>query len=399
MIYLNNADTSYPKPVEVIKSVTQNIQNLPFNSVPSRLDKKNDINVINECRKRLARLINTNDPNNIIFTSGATEALNLVIRGLPLTGSHIITTNIEHNSVLRPLYEIVKEKHIGITIVDSDEYGNISPDDIIDAIQPNTKAIIINHGSNVVGSVTDIGKISEIAHQYKFFFVLDASQTMGRIPIDLNKHNIDFLVFTGHKALYGISGIGGLYIKRSLDIKPLKVGGTRGFMSNEKQQPHQRPIYYESGTLNLPGIASLEAGTSFVLDKGFNRIMRKDKMLLESVVDSLRQIPSVKLHLDNLDSERLPIVSFNIDNIIPSDVGYVLEKTFGIIIRTGLHCSPLIHHRLGTSPAGTVRISLSYFNTIEDIDYFIDSVEKISHGKNLFKKKHIYTKSRSKNNT
>lgn len=386
MIYLNNAETSYPKPVEVIKSVTRNIQNIPYRLTPYCLETRKNINVVDKCRMKLARLINVNDPNDIIFTSGATEAINLVIKGLPIKNSHIITTNIEHNSVLRPLYAVAREKNIDITIVNADENGYLNIDDVRSAIQPNTKAIIVNHASNVLGTVNNLGKISELARKNKLFFVVDASQTIGRIPIDLGKYNIDFLAFSGHKGLYGISGIGGLYIKKSLDIKPLKIGGTGNYLSGEIQQPRQRPIYYESGTMNFPGIASLEAGVTFILDKGIKNIMRQDRILLEYVVESLKQVPSVTLYLNSLKDKRLPIVSLNIENKTSCDVGYLLEKTFGIIINTGLHCSPLIHKQLGTYPSGTVRVSLSYFNTIEDVNYFIESIQKISHSSNIFKR-------------
>ena len=380
MIYLNNAATSYPKPDTVIKAVMNYLDNIPFHSSRAGLEiGKEDI--VYTCRQKLSSMFNIEKPENIIFTSGATESLNLAIFGLDLKGGHVITTAIEHNSVLRPLNSLLKNEIIELSIVDSDENGYINPENLRDCIKQNTKAIIVNHASNVTGEIQDIKSICEIAHANGCIFVVDASQSAGCIPIDVTNPDIDIMAFTGHKSLYGIQGIGGLYIKSGIRLKPLKVGGT-GEKSESLCQPNELPMYYEAGTQNLPGIVSLSAGLDYILKIGLNDIVNEKNKIFEKAINKLLEMPRVILYGRRNANNRCPIFSFNIEGVGAQEVGYLLEKSFNIIVRTGLHCAPLIHKTIGSDQIGLVRVSLSHFTTNEEIDYFTDSVRQICEAKN-----------------
>ncbi len=372
MIYLNNAATSYPKPDSVIKAVTKYINSLPLNPERSGFTGDED-NVIKKCRKNLALLFNIKNPDRVIFTSGATESLNLAIKGLELYKKHIITTRIEHNSVIRPLKHLEREGIIELSFVECNKQGYVGSDDIKKEIKENTGAIIVNHCSNVTGTVLDIKSISEIARTGNIIFIVDASQSAGTIPLDVTECNMDILVFTGHKSLYGLPGIGGIYIKEGINLKPLKVGGT-GVRSDLLYQPEEVPMYYEAGTRNMAGIVSLCEGTSFILERGMNKIEEHKNKLVERAVRGLKEIPEIIIY----GSEGNSIFSFNIKGIKPEDAGYILENSFEIIIRSGLHCAPLIHKSLGSYPEGSIRVSPSYFTTFEEIDFFIDAVKHIA---------------------
>ncbi len=382
MVYFNNASTTYPKPKSVIKSVISNIKKVP-SYLNHSISNKNGKNIISESRKKIAKFFNTDDPNNIIFTSGATESLNLVIKGLPIKDSNVITTSIEHNSVLRPIRMLEKENQTSLTIIDCDSEGRILVRDIEKAIKPNTKAIIVNHCSNVTGNITDIRTISEIAHRKNIFFVVDASLSAGCFPIDVTKENIDFLIFTGHKFLYGISGIGGLYIRKSLDINPLKVGDTGDIFSEDLLQPHNRPTYYEAGTQNLAGIVSLNSGISFIEKIGFENIRKKKEMLYNRLIQQLEEQPRIIIYGNKHLKNKEPLISFNIKGMPPSDVGFILGNVFEIIVGSGMQCSPLIHKSIGSYPNGVVRVSFSHFNTIEEIDYLVNALKQIINAQNI----------------
>jgi cysteine desulfurase family protein len=375
MIYLNNGATSYPKPQEIINSVVNYMNSLPLNPYRSGFNGKDD-HVITSCRKKLCSLFNVKEPENIIFTSGGTESLNLAIMGLNLRNSHVITTVIEHNSVLRPLKHLEKEGFITLSPVNCNRDGSIDPSHIEKEIRENTRVIIVNHCSNVTGEILDLKSISEIAHKKDIIFIVDASQSAGHIPVDVTAWNIDILAFTGHKALYGLPGTGGLYIKNSIRLRPLKFGGT-GIKSELLYQPEELPLYYESGTQNLPGIVSLNAGLDFIFKTGINEIKKKEEALMENLVSELEKIPQVIIYGNSNRINRGPILSFNIKNMEPEDTGYILEKSFGIIVRAGLHCAPLIHKALGSYPRGSIRVSPSYFTDFHDIDYFIHTIKEI----------------------
>lgn len=376
MIYLNNAATSHPKPKQVIESVMKCLSSIPFHSDRAGYETKTE-DIKTHCRKNLAALLNIDNFQNIVFTSGATESLNLAFNGLDLQGKHVITTQSEHNSVIRPLKTLERDGGISLSFAPCDNNGIVDVECIADLIQHDTALIALNHCSNVTGNCNDINSISKIARVKNIILLVDASQSAGVIPIDLGNTPVDLLVFTGHKALYGIPGTGGLYLKEGLNIKPLKTGGT-GINSDLLFQPDEMPMLYEAGTPNTPGIAALNAGVEFILEKGISTIAEKENHLIDHLVDRLMKINGIELYGDYQTPERSPVLSFNLPHITPDDAGYILENSFKIIVRSGLHCAPLIHESLGTYPEGSLRVSLSYFTRHEEIDSFADAVEQLS---------------------
>lgn len=375
MIYLNNAATSYPKPKQVEDAVISAIKKPILNSARSSFDEEDD-DVVFQCRILLAKLFNIEDPTHIVFTSGSTEALNLAIKGLNLEGGNVVTTVIEHNSVIRPLKMLEKDGKITITFVECDRYGYVEPDIIRRAIRKDTKAVVVNHCSNVTGTVLDIKQIADIAHSARAVIIVDASQSAGVIPIDCKNWNIDLLAFTGHKSLFGLQGIGGLYIRNGIQLNPLKVGGT-GVLSEVLTQPEGYPIHYEAGTLNTPGIISLYAGVKFILETGIDKILEHKKQLYSILFEEFADNESIEIYSSQYNTSYSNFC-FNVRGMVPEEVGYVLENSFNIIVRTGIHCAPLIMKYLGVEPWGTVRASHSYFTTEEEIRKFIDAVRKIT---------------------
>ena len=328
------------------------------------------------CRTRLARLFNADDPNRIIFTSGSTESLNLAFKGLELRDAHVIGTATEHNSVIRPLNHLNDEIGVTSEFVQCDRFGNVDPDEILKAIKPNTKMIVVNHVSNITGAVQDMQAIGKIAKDHGLLFMADVSQSAGSVPVDVKAWNADFVAFTAHKSLYGVQGTGGFYIREGLDIKPLKTGGT-GSKSHVLYQPQEMPGYYEAGTPNVPGILALNAGLDWIERTGFSSIHLHKKKLYKKILEALSGYHGVNLYTDP-EKSSAGVISFNIGDMAPEEVSYMLESSFAIKVRSGLHCAPLIHKYLGTHPWGTVRMSHSYFTKEEDIDLFITAVKKIA---------------------
>jgi len=368
MIYFNNTATSYPKPKSVNDAVNEYLSNPPVHSARMGLDKDDD-DAAYAARKGLNELFNGEDPDRFIFTSGSTESLNLAIKGLDLNGRHVVTTNIEHNSVIRPLNHLKNEGKIEITWVDCDKHGYVTPEDIEAAITDKTKLIVVNHCSNVTGAVLDLKAIAEVAHRHNLVFLVDASQSAGGVPIDLKNWKIDLLAFTGHKSLYGIQGIGGIYIRKGIELKPLIVGGT-GVKSEVLVQPEGMPIFYEAGTPNTPGIVSLAAGVKFVLEESVAKIHdRKAEMVLK-MMNAFDDYPEVEIYTST-ENNSLSNFCFNINGMVPEEVGYFLDESADIVIRSGLHCAPLLLPALGVYPWGTVRVSPSYFSADDEIDLFI----------------------------
>jgi cysteine desulfurase/selenocysteine lyase len=375
MIFFNNAATSYPKPQIVIDAVNEYLKSAPSHSARTGIDNDSD-DIVFSARQKLATLFNADDPNRIIFTSGSTEALNLAIKGIGLNkGSHVVTTSIEHNSVIRPLKHLERDLGVELSFVECDSATYVEPDKIEFALQRNTKAVVVNHSSNVTGSILDLKEIAKIAHKHNLYIIVDASQSSGNIPIDVTGWDIDLLAFTGHKSLYGLQGIGGLYIKEGIELKPLKVGGT-GVKSEVLYQPAGMPLFYEAGTPNMPGIVSLDAGVGYILDKGIDVIRNRKASLVKRAIEELKDFPEVKTYIR---TERNSYVNFcfNIEGMVPEEVGYALDSSYDITVRTGLHCAPLLLKPLGVHPWGTVRASPSYFTTDEEMDTFIHAVKDI----------------------
>ncbi|MBW9152833.1 aminotransferase class V-fold PLP-dependent enzyme [Clostridium estertheticum] len=381
MIYLDNAATSFPKPVGVYSEVLKCMENYAANPGRGSHDMAIEASSkIMDTRQELSEIFNIPNLLNIVFTCNATEALNIGIKGILKPGDHVISTVIEHNSVLRPLNYLSK-KGITFTLLGVDENGYLNINNLKKKIRRKTKAIIINHTSNVLGTIQDIRSIGQLAKESGIIFMVDASQSAGVIPIDVILDNIDLLAFPGHKGLYGPQGTGGLYIREGVDLDSFIQGGT-GSDSLSMNQPHFLPDKFESGTLNTPGIAGLYEGLRFIKKIGIENIRKHEIMLVEYLVEELKKLSYIKIYGGTDYKNRGAVVSLNIDNVDVSEVGDFLNKK-GIAVRTGFHCVPLIHGIIGTSKRGTVRISPGYFNNLEDIERLIKALIDI-HEKSPF---------------
>jgi cysteine desulfurase/selenocysteine lyase len=382
IIYFDNAATSWPKPPQTITAMQNYMQNI--GGSPGRSGHRLSIEaarIVFDAREKLAQLFNVADPLRIVLTGNATEGLNISIFGLLKSGDHVITSGMEHNSVMRPL-RAMEMRGVDITVVPCDADGLIDPANITKAIKKNTRAIFITHASNVTGGVMPLSDIGRIAREHNLYFCVDAAQTAGCYPIDVAGMNIDLLAFTGHKALFGPSGTGGLYIREGLEksITPLCVGGT-GSRSEVEEQPDFMPDRFEAGTPNTVGIAGLRAGVEFVLSKGVAQIKNKEEKLVKMFIDGVSVLPGIIIYGQKAVEHRTPAVSFNIEGMDPAALALELDERFGIMSRSGLHCAPAAHKTIGTYPSGTVRFSFSYFNTEEQIISSIEALREISQGR------------------
>lgn len=365
MIYLDNSATTLIKPPQVAQAVYDAINTMGNSDRGAYNSSISSSMVLYETRELIAEMFNLHYPEQVAFTLNATEALNTAINGLISYNDHIITTELEHNSVLRPLYRL-EEKGTELTIIKANDWGNINYIDIEKAIKYNTKAIVCTHCSNLTGNVLDIAKIGEICKRHNILFILDASQSAGIFDIDMEKQNIDVVCFTGHKSLYGPQGTGGICIKKGVNISPLKVGGS-GIKTFEKTAPSSMPEHIEAGTVNSHSIAGLKAGLEFIQKTGISKIREKENMLVDLFYNSIKNIKDIKIYGDFSTKERGPIVSLNLGNYSSSSVSDELFERFEIATRSGGHCAPLMHKALGTEKQGAVRFSFSYFNTKDEV--------------------------------
>jgi cysteine desulfurase family protein len=373
VIYLNNAATTYPKPPEVLEEVASCLR-LPVHEA-GRTTGTGSTDYPSAAREALAALFHAGPPEHVIFTQNATDALNLLIHGFVRhTGApfHAITTELDHNSVLRPLTTLEEGGAITLSVV---PFNNATVDlgAIKKTIRPETRLVVMTHGSNVLGSVQDIRSIAEYLHANDIFFIADGAQTAGHIPVDLADIPVGAYVFTGHKALFGIPGIGGFFISDPNAIAVTRQGGT-GTDSRMLTQPSGMPERFETGTHNYPGIASLFAGVRFINTAGLSEIERKGKDLTNRFIRELKRTPGITLYNDAPD---LPVVPFNIAGIDNHDAGFILARAYNIIMRTGLHCAPLVHERIDGG-TGCIRASFSYFNTQEQIDTAITAIREVA---------------------
>ena len=376
MIYFDNAATTRQKPNEVVQAVTEALCLLGNAGRGAHEATLQASRTIYDTRRKLAEFFHAESPERMVFTGNATESLNIAIKGLLNPGDHVITTQLEHNSVLRPLYEM-EEKGVDLTIVKADVQGRCSIADMEAAIRPETKAIICTHGSNVTGNLVNIAAIGAMTQKYGILFVVDASQTAGVFPIDVQAMHIDILCFTGHKSLFGPQGTGGLYIGEGAEIKPLKSGGT-GVHSFLKTQPEELPEHLEAGTLNGHGIAGLLAGVQEIQKITAEEIWKKERNLMECFVAKIKQIPNVKIYGDFSDKNRCPIVSLNIAGVDSSQVSEWLLEEYEIAVRPGAHCAPLMHQYFGTQKQGMVRFSFSYYNTEKEALTAAEAIREIA---------------------
>lgn len=376
MIYLDNAATTMHKPKEVIEAVVEAMNSLGNAGRGANAASLGAARTIYETRERLARLFEAENPKQIVFTANSTESLNIAIKGLFKTGDHVISTMLEHNSVLRPLYEI-QEKGVEVTFLKSDRKGRVCYDDFEKECKDNTKAIICTHGSNLTGNLVDIKKVGEIAKKHNLLFVVDASQTAGVFPINVQEMNIDVLCFTGHKGLLGPQGTGGMYVREGLAIHPLKSGGS-GVQTYNKHHPKEMPTALEAGTLNGHGIAGLCAALKYIEEIGMDNIRETEQKWMRMFYEGVKEIPNVTVYGDFSTEERCPIVTLNIGDYDSSEVSDELLMTYDISTRPGGHCAPLMHEALGTVEQGAVRFSFSHFNTEKEIQTAVRAVQELA---------------------
>jgi cysteine desulfurase / selenocysteine lyase len=377
MIYLDNAATSWPKPESVYAATDAFFRNKAGN--PGRGSHTMALaaaGVIGETRSLVAGLINTTHPYRVVFTANCTDSLNLGLRGLLVPGDQVIVDSIAHNSLLRPLRKL-EGKGITVAILPpSRETGCVSVDDMERAITGHTRLIAITHASNVTGVIQPIERYGDVARRHDVIFMVDAAQTAGVYPIDVEACNIDLLAFSGHKGLYGPPGTGVLYVGERVDLDTVRDGGT-GSYSRMEVQPEVLPDKFESGTLNSIGIAGLGAGLKFIADIGMDRIRAHEENLTSHLIERLSGIKGVVLYIAPEKRRQAPVVSFNLFGYLARDVGLVLDESYGIMVRAGLQCSPRMHRVLSTFPTGTVRISPGYFTTEEEIEAVASAIAKI----------------------
>ena len=377
MIYLDNAATTLKKPDCVVEAVTAALCSMGNSSRGTHDSSLKSARAVFSARLSLAKLFNAPGPEQVVFTQNSTEALNIAIRGLFSPGDHVITTDLEHNSVLRPLYRLEDEGVITLSVVPADKYGCVKYDDFTQLIRKETRAIVCTHASNLTGNVLDLYKIGGIARASNLLLVVDASQTAGAYPIDMEAMGISVLCFTGHKGLMGPQGTGGLCIANGVEIRPFKVGGS-GVQSYSRTHPLELPTRLEAGTLNGHGIAGLGAGVDFLLKKGVDAVHAYEIALAKRFYEGVSQIPSVTVYGDFRSWDRTAVVALNIGDYDSGAVSDALEEDYGIATRPGAHCAPRMHHALGTAEQGAVRFSFSLFNTEDEVDAAIQAVKELA---------------------
>ena len=378
MIYMDNAATTIHKPEEVRAAVMAAFDTMGNAGRGASVPALDASRIIYGTREKLARLFHAGDPRRIVFTANSTESLNIALKGLFSGGDHVITTVLEHNSVLRPLYEC-RENGVKLTVLGCDGKGRISYEEMEAAIRADTKAVVCTHASNLTGNMTDLERVGAMAKRHGLLFVVDASQTAGVWPIDVEKMQIDVLCFTGHKSLLGPQGTGGMYVREGVHIRPLLSGGSGIDTYNEKH-PAEMPTVLEAGTLNGHGIAGLGAALSWIEKTGMDRIRQRELSLMRRFYNGVFRIPGVTVYGDLETEKRAPVVSLNILDYDSSEVSDELSTVYGIVTRPGAHCAPLMHRALGTVEQGAVRFSFSFFNTEEEVDLAADAVRELARG-------------------
>ncbi len=383
-IYFDNAATSFPKAPHLSRVISDFIDNNCVNinrGVYSMSDEVSDM--VLDTRVKLSMLFDCSDNpvkfcKRIIFTSGVTESINMFLRGILENGDHIVTGAMEHHAVMRTLYDLQREKGISFDVAKCDDNGVVTADSVEKMLKNNTKAVIINHASNVFGAVSDIKQIGQLCFEKGIFFAVDTAQTAGVVPISMRESNIDFLAFSGHKGLLALQGIGGFAISEKLCdvLRVVKTGGT-GSASHFYTQPDILPDKFESGTLNLCGIMSLNHSLEYIESVGVKKIHERELELRRYFIDSLKNIDDITIHCADSDAKTTSVVSLSFSQLDNAFVASALERDYSVMTRCGLHCSPLAHSSMGTYPDGTVRFSFSYFNSEEEIDIAVDAIRKI----------------------
>lgn len=382
MIYLDNAATSWPKPPGVAEAMVAFLEQVGAN--PGRAAHRLAIEsgrIVYGAREAVAEVFHSANPLRVTFAANVTEALNTALRGFLHPGDHVVTSSMEHNSVMRPL-RALERQGVALTVVRCSPEGVLDPGDIASALRPNTAMIVLNHASNVVGTLLPVLEVGRIARAHDALLLVDAAQTGGAYPVDMEADGIDLLAFTGHKSLYGPMGTGGLIFGSRMDparIEPLKRGGT-GSRSELEEQPGFLPDRFESGTLNVVGLAGLEAGIRWVLAQGVEAIRQHEQALTQQLIDGLLSIQRVAVYGTRDSRQQVACVSFDVDGLDPSDVARRLDDEHDVLCRSGLHCAPAAHRTIGTFPRGSVRFGLGAMNTSEQITRAIQAVTQIARG-------------------
>ena len=376
MIYLDNAATTLHKPQQVIDAVVHAMQSMGNCARGTHEEALDAARTVYDARVRLASLFGCPRVDHVAFTANSTEALNMAINGLIDPGDHVISTDLEHNSVLRPLYRLEAEHGAELSFVPADKLGNVDYADFERLMKPNTRAVVCTNASNLTGTVLDIERIAKTAHSHGALVIVDASQTAGCWPIDMKKMGIDVLCFTGHKGLMGPQGTGGIYVKEGIEIRPFKVGGS-GVQSYSRTHPAEYPTRLEAGTLNGHGIAGLGAAAKFISETGVENIHAKERSLMLRFYEGVKNIEGVTVYGD-FTKDKTAIVALNIRDYESGEVSYELSQGYGIATRPGAHCAPRMHKALGTAEVGAVRFSFSFYNTEEEIDEAIRAVAELA---------------------
>ena len=376
MIYLDNAATTLHKPQQVIDAVVHAMQSMGNCARGTHEEALDAARTVYDARVRLALLFGCPRVDHVAFTANSTEALNIAINGLIGPGDHVISTDLEHNSVLRPLYRLEAEHGAELSFVPADKLGNVDYADFERLMKPNTRAVVCTNASNLTGTVLDIERIAKTAHSHGALVIVDASQTAGCWPIDMKKMGIDVLCFTGHKGLMGPQGTGGICVKEGIEIRPFKVGGS-GVQSYSRTHPAEYPTRLEAGTLNGHGIAGLGAAAKFISETGVENIHAKERSLMLRFYEGVKDIEGVTVYGD-FTKDKTAIVALNIRDYESEEVSYELSQGYGIATRPGAHCAPRMHKALGTAEVGAVRFSFSFYNTEEEIDEAVRAVAELA---------------------
>ena len=377
MIYLDNGATTLKKPDSVIEAVVEAMKTQGNASRGSHGATLTASRSVFNTRIKIAEFFNLDKPSNVIFTSNSTEALNIAINGLVKENYKVVTTDTEHNSVLRPLYHLEKTKNINLKFVKADKKGLININDFEKEIDDDTDVVVVNHASNLTGNIIDVKKVAEIAHKHNAIIIVDGSQSAGARKIDMKDLDIDVFCFTGHKGLYGPQGTGGLLIKDGIEIEAFKRGGS-GVKTFDKEQPLEYPTRLEAGTLNSHGICGLSAAIDFINEVGVENIEKKEWELTKFFYDEVSKIDGIIVYGDfDENKPHAAIVSLNIKNIDSGEISDLLSEKYDIATRPGGHCAPRLHEALGTKEQGAVRFSFSYFTTSEELDIAINSLKEI----------------------
>ncbi|HDK7139831.1 TPA: aminotransferase class V-fold PLP-dependent enzyme [Clostridium botulinum] len=378
-VYLDNAATTYPKPEKVYSSILNYMKNI--GASPGRGGYENALTgdrMVYKCRQSLINLFNFNKIENVVFTSNITASLNILIKSIVKDGWHVITSSMDHNSVIRPLVSLEKSNKIELDILNCSEEGLINIEDFKNAIKDSTRLVVLSHASNIVGTIQPLEAIGKICKEKGIYFIIDSAQTAGVLPLNFQNLNCNALAFTGHKSLLGPQGIGGFIIDDELNnIATNFIEGGTGSLSESTLQPDFLPDKFESGTMNTPGIAGLLAGIEYINEEGLNAIKEREEYLSREFINGLLNIDSVKVYGPLDASLRTATISINSSKIDNSELGFLLDSEFGIMVRTGLHCAPLAHKTIGSFPQGTLRFSFGAFNDIKDINYALYALNSI----------------------